>query len=54
MRESRLPLGIQSSRGGQRPSHEASATASVPVLLGGHALVSDGLRILVEASWLGR
>ena len=33
---------------------EAAATASVPVLLGGHALVSDGLRILVEASWLGR
>jgi hypothetical protein len=32
----------------------AAADASVPVLLGGHALVSDGLRILVEASWLGR
>jgi hypothetical protein len=33
---------------------EAAAAASVPVLLGGHALVSDGLRILVEAAWLGR
>jgi hypothetical protein len=33
---------------------EAAASASVPVLLGGHALVSDGLRILVEAGWLGR
>ncbi|HSM38418.1 MAG TPA: hypothetical protein VK838_03730 [Candidatus Limnocylindrales bacterium] len=32
----------------------AAASASVPVLLGGHALVSDGLRILVEAAWLGR
>lgn len=33
---------------------EASASAPVPVLLGGHALVSDGLRILVGAAWLGR
>ena len=33
---------------------EAAATASVPFLLGGHALVSDGLRILVDAAWLGR
>ncbi len=33
---------------------EAAAAASVPVLLGGHALVSDGLRIVVEAAWLGR
>jgi hypothetical protein len=32
----------------------AAAEASVPVLLGGHALVSDGIRILVEAAWLGR
>lgn len=32
----------------------AAVTASVPVLLGGHALVSDGLRILVGAAWLGR
>jgi len=31
----------------------AAATAPVPVLLGGHALVSDGLRILVDAAWLG-
>ena len=28
--------------------------ASVPFLLGGHALVSDGLHILVDAAWLGR
>lgn len=32
----------------------AAADASVPFLLGGHALVSDGLRILVDASWQGR
>jgi hypothetical protein len=33
---------------------EAAASASVPLLLGGHALVSDGLHIVVEAAWLGR
>jgi hypothetical protein len=33
---------------------EAAAAASVPVLLGGHAQLSDGLRIVVEAAWLGR
>ena len=33
---------------------EAAAGSSVPFMLGGHALVSDGLRILVEAAWLGR
>lgn len=33
---------------------EAAAAASVPVLMGGHALVSDGLRIMVDAAWLGR
>jgi hypothetical protein len=32
----------------------AAADAPVPVLLGGHALVSDGLRLLVDAAWLGR
>lgn len=32
----------------------AAAEASVPVVLGGHALVSDGLRILVGSAWLGR
>ena len=32
----------------------AAAGSSVPFLLGGHALVSDGLRILVDAAWLGR
>jgi hypothetical protein len=31
----------------------AAAASAVPVLLGGHALVSDGLRILVDAAWLG-
>jgi hypothetical protein len=33
---------------------EAAAGAKVPFLLGGHGLVSDGLRVLVEAAWLGR
>ena len=33
---------------------EAAAASSVPFLLGGHALVSDGLRILADAAWLGR
>jgi hypothetical protein len=32
----------------------AAASAPVPFLLGGHALVSDGLRILVDVAWLGR
>jgi len=32
----------------------AAAASSVPFLLGSHALVSDGLRILVDAAWLGR
>ena len=32
---------------------EAAAAAPVPMLLGGHALVSDGLRLIVEAAWLG-
>lgn len=31
----------------------AAAASRVPVLLGGHALASDGLRILVDAAWLG-
>jgi hypothetical protein len=30
----------------------AAASASVPFLLGAHTLVSDGLRILTDASWL--
>jgi hypothetical protein len=33
---------------------QAAAESDVPFLLGGHALVSDGLRILVDAAWLGR
>jgi hypothetical protein len=33
---------------------EAAASASVPVLCGGHALVSDGLRLMVAAAWQGR
>jgi hypothetical protein len=32
----------------------AAAAASVPVLMGGHALVSDGLRLIVAAAWQGR
>lgn len=32
----------------------AAAAASVPVVLGGHTLVSDGLRLVVDAAWLGR
>jgi hypothetical protein len=32
----------------------AAASAPIPFLLGGHALVSDGLRILVDVAWLGR
>lgn len=32
----------------------AAASASVPFLLGAHTLVSDGLRILTDASWLGQ
>lgn len=32
----------------------AAASAPVPFLFGGHALVSDGLRLLVAAAWLGR
>lgn len=30
----------------------AAASASVPFLLGGHTLVSDGLRILTDVAWL--
>jgi hypothetical protein len=33
---------------------EAAAHASVPFLFGGHALVSDGLRLMVAAAWQGR
>jgi hypothetical protein len=33
---------------------EAAGSASVPFLLGGHALVSDGLRLIVAAAWQGR
>jgi hypothetical protein len=33
---------------------EAARDASVPFVLGGHALISDGLRLLVAAAWLGR
>ena len=32
----------------------AAASASVPVVMGGHALVSDGLRLIVAAAWQGR
>jgi hypothetical protein len=33
---------------------EAAAGAAVPFLFGGHALVSDGLRLIVTAAWQGR
>lgn len=33
---------------------EAAGRAGVPVLCGGHALVSDGLRIIVRSAWQGR
>lgn len=33
---------------------EAAAGSRVPILLGGHALVSDGLRLVLAAAWLGR
>jgi hypothetical protein len=33
---------------------EAAASGSVPFLFGGHALVSDGLRLIVAAAWQGR
>jgi len=33
---------------------EAAAGAPIPVLCGGHALVSDGLRLIVAAAWQGR
>lgn len=32
----------------------AAATAPAPFLFGGHALVSDGLRLIVAAAWQGR
>lgn len=32
----------------------AAASASVPVVMGGHALVSDGLRLIVAAAWQRR
>jgi hypothetical protein len=33
---------------------EAASDASVPFLFGGHALVSDGLRLIMAAAWQGR
>lgn len=33
---------------------EAAAAASAPFVMGGHALVSDGLRLIVAAAWQGR
>ena len=33
---------------------EAAASAPVPILLGGHALVSDGMRLIIAAAWQGR
>lgn len=33
---------------------EAAASAPAPFIFGGHALVSDGLRLIVAATWQGR
>ena len=33
---------------------EAAAAVPIPFLFGGHALVSDGLRLIVSAAWQGR
>ncbi len=33
---------------------EAAATAPMPVVFGGHALVSDGLRLIIASAWQGR
>ena len=33
---------------------EAAAAARVPILFGGHALVSDGMRLVIAAAWQGR
>jgi hypothetical protein len=33
---------------------EAASASSVPFLFGGHALISDGLRLIVAAAWQGR
>jgi hypothetical protein len=37
-----------------RELSEAATAASVPFLFGAHTLVSDGLRIMLRAAWLGR
>lgn len=33
---------------------EAASASATPFLLGGHTLVSDGLRLIVDAAWSGR
>ena len=33
---------------------EAAVSAPIPILFGGHALVSDGLRLIIAAAWRGR
>jgi len=33
---------------------EAAAQARIPILFGGHALVSDGVRLIIAAAWHGR
>jgi hypothetical protein len=30
---------------------QAAAESATPMLFGGHTLVSDGLRVLVDAAW---
>lgn len=44
------PIGAESLR----ELTTAAASSSVPFVLGAHTLVSDGLRILTDAAWLGR
>jgi len=47
-----LAEGIEDPR--WRAFAEAAAVAPIPVLLGGHSLVSGGLYLLAEACWKGR
>lgn len=44
----------QMAEGWLRDLTAAAAASSVPFVLGAHTLVSDGLRILADAAWLGR
>jgi hypothetical protein len=33
---------------------EAARQSRIPFLFGGHSLVSDGIRLILAAAWLGR